>query len=110
VKLRDYAVIVSLGGLSMLPSVHAADSAVDDGLLEFLGSVDTEDKNWHQYLADTDIDKVARRAGHARGDPNVNPPPSTPPANSAAPSSPPAGSTPPSSPPGPNDTAPVPHS
>jgi hypothetical protein len=108
VKLRDYAVIVSLGGLSMLPSVHAADNPVDDGLLEFLGSVDTEDKNWHQYLADTDIDKVARRAAHARGDTSVNPPPSTPPANSATPSSPPAASTPPSSPSGPNNPPPVP--
>ncbi|MGH8231868.1 MAG: hypothetical protein ACRESY_08620 [Steroidobacteraceae bacterium] len=109
-KLRDYAVIVSLGGLSMLPSVHAADSTVDEGLLEFLGSVDTEDKNWHQYLADTDIDKVARRAAHPRGDSSVNPPPSTPPANSAAPSSPPAGSPPPSSPAAPTEPPPAPHS
>ena len=37
-------------------------SPVDDGLLEFLGSVDSEDKDWHDYLAGTDIDQVARRA------------------------------------------------
>ena len=36
------------------------------GLLEFLGSVDSEDKDWHDYLARTDIDQVARRAHGAR--------------------------------------------
>ena len=40
---------------------HAADEPVDPGLLEFLGSVDTEDKDWHEYLARTDIDQVAKR-------------------------------------------------
>ena len=50
---------------------RAAAEPPDDGLLEFLGSVDSEDKDWHDYLARTDIDKVARvRAG--------NPPTGTP--------------------------------
>ncbi|HEY3809460.1 MAG TPA: hypothetical protein VGL50_05930 [Steroidobacteraceae bacterium] len=49
-------------------AVHAAD-APDDGLLEFLGSVDSDDKDWHDYLARTDIDKVARRAGNNAGNP-----------------------------------------
>jgi len=41
--------------------LHAAETP-DDGLLEFLGSVDSEDRAWQDYLARTDIDKVARRA------------------------------------------------
>jgi hypothetical protein len=57
--------VVGLSGLGLLCSAHAADGPVDDGLLEFLGSVDSEDKGWHDYLAGTDIDQVARRAGHA---------------------------------------------
>ena len=39
-----------------------ATESPDDGFLEFLGSVDSEVKDWHDYLARTDIDKVARRA------------------------------------------------
>ncbi|HEY4974861.1 MAG TPA: hypothetical protein VII41_14710, partial [Steroidobacteraceae bacterium] len=57
----------------------AADAPVDDGLLEFLGSVDSDDKDWHDYLAGTDIDQVARRAG------NTAPPkPAAPPAAAGA--------------------------
>jgi hypothetical protein len=41
----------------------------DDGLLEFLGSVDSEDRDWHDYLARTDIDKVARRASDGASSP-----------------------------------------
>jgi hypothetical protein len=72
--------------------VPAADGPIDDGLLEFLGSVDSEDRNWHDYLAGTDIDPVARRAGNA--------PPSRPPAPSAA-GAPVPGDPPVSSPPAP---------
>jgi len=85
--------------------VHAAE-APDEGLLEFLGSVDTEDKDWHDYLARTDIDKIARRAGNGAGNPGgvaapVRPrsadPPATPAADpppDPAPSSPPLSSPP----------------
>lgn len=83
-------------------AVHAAD-APDDGLLEFLGSVDSEDKDWHDYLARTDIDKVARRAGNdadnpdgagapARakpGSPPADPPRDPPPPAAAKPLTPP---------------------
>jgi hypothetical protein len=58
---------LSLGG-SVTTTAQAAE-APDDGLLEFLGSVDTEDKDWHDYLARTDIDKIARRAGNGTGPP-----------------------------------------
>ena len=43
----------------MLRSVHAAEMPVDEGLLEFLGSVDSDDKNWHDYLAGSGLDQVA---------------------------------------------------
>jgi hypothetical protein len=56
----------------------------DPALLEFLGSVDTEDKGFHEYLAHTDIDQVAKRAASARG---VPAPGSTPPAPAAEPAS-----------------------
>ena len=69
--------------------VHAADSSVDDGLLEFLGSVDSDDKNWHDYLAGTDIDQVARGARGARGARSAG---SAPPPRSVAPA--PAAATP----------------
>ena len=54
-----------LGALLIAITVTTAPRATespDDGFLEFLGSVDSEDKDWHDYLARTDIDKVARRA------------------------------------------------
>jgi hypothetical protein len=77
-----------LSGFSMWTAARAVE-APDDGLLEFLGSVDTEDKEWRDYLARTDIDKVARRAaaGGADAPPAANPPsaphpvPADPPAN-----------------------------
>lgn len=59
--------LLSSGG-SVTTTVQAAE-APDEGLLEFLGSVDTEDKDWHDYLARTDIDKIARRAGNGAGNP-----------------------------------------
>jgi len=91
-----------LAFLVVLRSTQAADQPVDPALLEFLGSVDTEDKDWHDYLAHTDIDQVARRAANARG--NQTPAAAAPPA-----SEPPAAKNPgpPSTPPG--STAPVAH-
>lgn len=81
---------VGLASLAVLRSTQAADPPVDPALLEFLGSVDTEDKDWHDYLARTDIDQVARRA--------AVPPPAAPPVK------PPVSSTAP-----PVTTAPVAH-
>jgi hypothetical protein len=72
-------------GMTESAAVRATE-VPDDGFLEFLGSVDSEDKDWHDYLARTDIDKVARRAA-----PGTNPPPATnsPPAAQPAPAAPP---------------------
>jgi hypothetical protein len=77
-----------LGVAAVLASARSTEPKVDGDLLEFLGSVDTEDKDWHDYLARTDIDKVAQRAARA--------PPSSP----AAPNpKDPAGGTRPAAPP-----------
>jgi hypothetical protein len=86
VRLSVYAFIVLCGSLGLLRIVAAADAPVDDGLLEFLGSVDSDDKDWHDYLAGTDIDQVARRAG--------NQPPPKPAAPPAAVDTPPAADPP----------------
>lgn len=42
--------------------LRAADKAADDDLLEYLGSVDSSEAGWHDYLAATDVDKLARPA------------------------------------------------
>jgi hypothetical protein len=84
-----------MGCLACLPA-HSAEEPVDPVLLEFLGSVDSEDKNWHEYLAHTDIERVAKRQGvaHATADPPVATPPSKEP-----PVDPPSSPVPPNQPP-----------
>jgi hypothetical protein len=37
------------------------DTALDEDLLEFLGTIDSEDEDWIDYLTQTDIEKVAAR-------------------------------------------------
>lgn len=92
-----FRVRVFIGCLALTPAAYAADERVDPGLLEFLGSVDTEDKNWHEYLAHTDIDQVAKRPGSARANP-VSPAPPDPPAAAIPPAK-----NPPASPPAPSN-------
>lgn len=54
----SYLLLVSLSAMSM---VRAAEhSAVDADFLEFLGSVDSGGKGWHEYLENTDLEKVAQ--------------------------------------------------
>src|SRR5580693_5154047 len=72
---RAYVLAALLSGCRIVSVLHAADMP-DPGLLEFLGSVDSEDKAWHDYLARTDIDQVAKRATNpARTPPASDPPP-----------------------------------
>ncbi|HVN99626.1 MAG TPA: hypothetical protein VMT49_06255 [Steroidobacteraceae bacterium] len=59
--------------------LHAADAAADADFLEYLGSVDSNEAGWHDYLANTDVGKVAK--------PAAAPPAATPPAQPAAPAS-----------------------
>jgi hypothetical protein len=75
VRLGACALVIGVSSLGLAGVAPAADSSVDDGLLEFLGSVDSDDKNWHDYLADTDIDQVARRARNAAPPRPAVPPP-----------------------------------
>ena len=47
------------GALSATP-LHAADEPVDPDFLEFLGSVDSSEAGWHDYLAATDVDALVK--------------------------------------------------
>ena len=47
------------GALSAAP-LHAADEPVDPDFLEFLGSVDSNEAGWHDYLAATDMDALVK--------------------------------------------------
>jgi hypothetical protein len=78
-----------MGFATAIPT-HAADSA-DPGLLEFLGSVDSPDKNWREYLA------LQGRPAPAQPAPSA--PPSSANPSPPAPVSQPAGATSPPAPP-----------
>jgi hypothetical protein len=78
VRGRAYVLAALLSGCRIVSVLHAADMP-DPGLLEFLGSVDSEDKAWHDYLARTDIDQVAKRAANGANNPVRTPPVSDPP-------------------------------
>jgi len=88
VRERGYVLAALLSGSRVLSELHAAEMP-DDGLLEFLGSVDTEDQAWHDYLARTDIDKVARRAANNPNTPANPPKPNAPIGAQAPPTDPP---------------------
>lgn len=65
-RFRALVLAVSLAGAlplsrSLWQPARAANPPVDAGLLEFLGSVDSDDQDWHQYL------------GNARGTANMRP-------------------------------------
>jgi hypothetical protein len=100
-------VAVSLAGA--LPLAHwlwqparAANPPVDAGLLEFLGSVDSDDEDWHRYLAAANRRRMSGDAvDPAAGDHATSQPP--------APANKPAGSSgPPSANPTPQNAAPAP--
>ncbi|HWW21965.1 MAG TPA: hypothetical protein VNZ06_14285 [Steroidobacteraceae bacterium] len=95
-RFRGGALTIGFGWLALMAAAEAADKP-DPALLEFLGSVDSEDKDWHDYLAHTDIEQVAKRAVAARG----NPAPASSPAPvtaSSPPKTPPVSPTPPANP------------
>jgi hypothetical protein len=91
VKFRVGALIAGCCSLGLLRAVAAADPPVDDGLLEFLGSVDSDDKDWRDYLASGETDPVARRVGTAPPAKSAVPPPA---AGTPAAADPPAASAP----------------
>jgi hypothetical protein len=59
---------VALAGAS-----QGAEQKLPAELLEFLGSVDSEDPQWHDYLAATDVKKLPKPAPVAAGDKNKVP-------------------------------------
>jgi len=48
------------GGALLTAPLHAADEPVDPDFLEFLGSVDSSEAGWHDYLAATDVDALVK--------------------------------------------------
>ena len=55
------------GGVLIGSPLHAAEDPVDADLLEFLGSVDSNDVGWHDYLAVTDVNQLVKSAAAAAG-------------------------------------------
>lgn len=53
-------------GLAAAP-LRAADTPADADFLEYLGSVDSNEAGWHEYLAETDVSKVAKPANASPG-------------------------------------------
>lgn len=102
-RFRVHGFVFGFGCLLVLQAARADDKPVDPSLLEFLGSVDTEDKAWHEYLAHTDIDQVARRASGVRGTPTPTPTPAAPVTAATPPKNPPPGN------PAPSNSQPVSH-
>lgn len=47
-------------GALLAASVYAAEEPVDPDFLEFLGSVDSHDAGWQDYLAATDVDALVK--------------------------------------------------
>lgn len=78
--------LVCGGALAAAP-LRAAEPPADAEFLEYLGSVDSNEAGWHEYLANTDVGKLAK--------PAAAPPVASPPAQSTAPvSTPTAPNTP----------------
>lgn len=101
VSSRWLVVLLMLGGSRALP-VFAAD-APDAALLEFLGSVDSDDQAWHAYLAQADAAhttpaNAASATSSSTPAPDANPPNSASPPAAPASSATPAAKRPPSAP------------
>ena len=47
-----YAVGLMCGGVCLAPLGRAGDKPADADLLEYLGSLDSTEAGWHDYLAD----------------------------------------------------------
>ena len=52
----------------------AADEPVDPDFLEFLGSVDSSEAGWHDYLAATDVDALLKAQAAAAKAADPSPP------------------------------------
>jgi len=87
------AVLTAGAGIVLADDTHKPpDSAADDELLEFLGSVDPasdtlqpDDGTWIEYLSQTDIAKVAPKPGNPTVIAVKPPTPQSPPPKPSAP-------------------------
>ena len=70
--MKPIAWLIAATALSAAP-LHAAQPLPDE-LLEFLGSIDTAEDGWTDYLEQTDVQKVGARAGKATPAPPPSPP------------------------------------
>jgi len=86
VKLAWQALGLVCGSALAVAPLHAADKAADADLLEYLGSVDSNEAAWHDYLASTDVDKLVKPAAARPAAPPLQP---ATPAQPAAPANPP---------------------
>ncbi|HEV7432790.1 MAG TPA: hypothetical protein VGN77_07075 [Steroidobacteraceae bacterium] len=55
------------GGALLAAPLQAAEEPVDPDFLEFLGSVDSNEAGWHDYLAATDVDALVKAQSAANG-------------------------------------------
>jgi hypothetical protein len=88
VKLAWQALGLVCGSALAVAPLRAADKAADADLLEYLGSLDSSEPGWHDYLAATDVDKLIKPAGGRAAPPQpaapaqlAPPAPPAPPAN-----------------------------
>ena len=66
------------GGVLFGAPLQAAEQPVDADLLEFLGSVDSSEAGWHDYLAATDVDQLVKsQAAAAKAADPGSPPPAS---------------------------------
>jgi hypothetical protein len=73
VKTQWYAISLICGGACLAPALRAADAAADADLLEYLGSLDSTEEGWHDYLADHGVQEgeAWQRAHAAAASPAV---------------------------------------
>ena len=62
------------GALLAGAAARAADDPVDPDFLEFLGTVDSNEAGWHDYLAATDVDALIKAQGAAPKGADRDPP------------------------------------
>jgi hypothetical protein len=74
VKSQRRRVRLLAGGLLIAPAMWAAAPAVDAELLEFLGSVDSEERDWSDFLEHTDLDRIVRPAARPPAKDTAKPP------------------------------------
>lgn len=76
---RRSTLLALCSGLLLGRVAHAAEPAVDAEFLEFLGSIDSEEPGWQEYLGQADMNKVIDRQGNGAAQREAAPAPPPPP-------------------------------